>query len=90
MLKEHKKLGLKLEINSDFSQRQYEQYQELLIEKGEAFKSIAAKSRIVIEAAQEAKIVTKIEGDCEKPVSVRWFTVQILAAIDEALEIPQE
>ncbi len=90
MLTKHESLGLSVEINQDFTQEQYEKYQELIIEKGDGFKSIAAKTRIIIEAAQDAKIVTKIEGVYEKPVAVKWLTMQIIAAIDKALEIPQE
>jgi hypothetical protein len=90
MLKKHEKLGVEVEINENFTQAQYEQYQELLIEKGDQFRSVAAKSRVLIEAAQESKIVESINGDTDKPSIVLWLTKQVLAAVDAALEIPKE
>jgi hypothetical protein len=89
MLK-HEKLGIEAEFNKDFTQAQYEKYQELLIEKGDGFRSVAAKSRILIEAALESGIVKLIEGDLEKPTVVKWLTIQIVAAVDDALSIPKE
>jgi hypothetical protein len=90
MLKKHEKLGVEVEINENFTQTQYEKYQELLIDKGDQFRSVAAKSRILIEAAEESGIVKSIDGDTGKPSIVKWLTIQILAAVDAALDIPPE
>lgn len=85
---EHKKLNVVLNINPDFTQAQYEQYQELLLEKGKDSRSGATYQRLLIECAQESKIITDIEGDVTRPVVVKWLTECIRDVVKEALEIP--
>ena len=87
---EHKKLKVTAEIHADFTQKQLETYQETLLERAKEYKSGAAYNRIMVEAAQEAKIGTDLEGDATRPAVVMWLTQKIRATVDEATKIPPE
>lgn len=90
MLKEHKSLGASIEINQDFTQAQYETYQENLLAGSKDVKAAAAYNRIMIEAALDAGFLEIKSGSLEKPAIVKWVTLQLGAVIAEALEIPKE
>ena len=87
---EHKSLEVSAEINNEFTQKQFETYQETLREKAKEYKSGAAYNRVMLEAAQDAGILTVSEGDITKPNVVMWLTLKVRSAIDEATTIPPE
>jgi hypothetical protein len=87
---EHKGLNVTADVNKDFTQTQLETYQETLLEKSKEYKSGAAYNRVMVEAAQEAKILTGVEGDLTRPPVVKWLTLKVISAMDEATTIPPE
>lgn len=87
---EHKKLEVIATLDENFTQAQYETYQTLIVEKGKELRSATAFDRILIEAAQEAKIITVDKGDVTRPAVVKWLSLKIHACIGEAVTIPPE
>ena len=86
----HKALEVTAVFDTDFTQSQYERYQELLIEKSKELRSASAFDRILIEAAQEAGILSDIKANLNKPPVVKWLSLKVHAAITEAVTVPPE
>ena len=86
------KYGIEAEWHEDFTQAQFEKYQERLLELAKDAKAAAVVERAMAQAALEAGILTGINRplvDCP-PRVVRWLTLQTRDFINEQVEVPQD
>lgn len=86
------KYGVRAELHEDFTQLQFENYQNRLLEQTKDVKAIAVVERALVEAAVEAGILTGVEKPITElpPRVVRWLTIKARDFINEQTEVQQD
>ena len=86
------KLGIDAELKENFTQAEFEKYQNVLIEGTEGAKAESTISRMIVKAAVDSGILTGIDKNLEElpPRVVRWLTLKVRNFIDSETEVPQE
>ncbi|HUT17258.1 MAG TPA: hypothetical protein VMW84_03055 [Acidobacteriota bacterium] len=85
-----KKFGVDIELVEDFTQAQFEKYQNVLIESTNEAKAAAVIERALVQAAIEAGILKGISKKLEEytPRVIKWLTVTVRDFINEQTEVP--
>ena len=84
------KFGVDIELVEDFTQAQFEKYQNVLIESTNEAKAAAVIERALVQAAIEAGILKGISKKLEEytPRVIKWLTVTVRDFINEQTEVP--
>ena len=86
------KLGINAELKEDFTQAQFEQYQNELINGAEKEVANSVIERVLVQAAINSGILTGVTEKLEEatPKVIRWLTVKVKDFIDKETEVPQD
>lgn len=80
------------ELKEDFTQAQFEQYQNRLLELTADVKAVSVVERAMVQAASEAGILTGLEKPITEypPRVIRYLTIKVRDFITEQIEVPQD
>lgn len=86
------KYGIRAELREDFTQLQFEKYQNRLLEQTKDVKAMAVVERALVEAAMEAGILTGVPSPLSEqpPRVVRWLTIKTRDFINDQTEVQQD
>lgn len=86
------KYGIEASWHEDFTQSQFEKYQERLLELAKDAKASSVVERAMAQAAIEAGILTGVERPLTEcpPRIVRWLTIQTRDFIAEQVEVSSD
>lgn len=81
-----------IELKEDFTQAQFEQYQNRLLELTVDVKAMSVVERALVQAASEAGILTGLDKPLAEytPRVIRYLTIKTRDFIAAQTEIPQD
>ena len=88
----HKKLGVDAKLKEDFTQAEYEAYQNAFVEATKESMASGTVEREIIQAAIDTKILTGFDKVLleQPPKLVKWLAGKVRNFITEQTEVPQD
>jgi hypothetical protein len=87
----NEKLKIDAVLVDDFTQLQYETYQQYLMDNVKENTAVSRIERAIVDASISANILQGVTSTSELPPRcVKWLTVKIDAFIKSQVEVPQD